>query len=268
MTFSPNLVIPEICWSNQMRSSDAVIEYQGATEDPKYPLVNAVDWKDWTLFRVKEGITDVLFYLTAHPTMNTSNFCWFVKSLLPTDTGFSIRLYRQTSPGVFSPVTAAIDPLANPLGMVNYGNITSAGTDPYLIRFVVPTGKSLYVRQLFIGLSLIPETGQNVGVAPPSLQQQWKTTNALSVNGSLVGRNLIRLVKEYEINLEYLTPNFVNVLWKEFCTHALRYPFFFRWNPGSYPLDCMFASAKTVESPTVSKPGRLTARMPLVGITE
>ncbi len=269
MTFAPNIVIPEICWSNQMRSSDAVLEYQGATEDPKYPLINAIDWKDWTLFKVKEGITDVLFYLSAHPIMTTSNFCWFVKTLLPTDTGFSIRVYKQVSPGVFSPITSPIDPLITPIGMINYGTISGPGTDPYLIRFVVPAGKSLYVRQLFLGLSLIPETGQNVGVAPPSLQQSWKTTNALSVNGSLIGRNTIRLVKEYEINLEYLSFYFVNVLWKEFCTHILRYPFFFRWNPSSFPLDTMFASAKTVESPSVSKPGqRFTAKMPLVGISE
>jgi hypothetical protein len=266
MTFAPNLVIPQILYANKLRTTGAFFQYQGATEDPKFPLVNAVDWKDWTLFRVLEGTTDVAFSLPVGYDINC--FCWFCKALGSTDTGFSIRLYKQTSPGVFAPVMPAIDPLTAPIGMQTFATESMPSNYLMLVRFVVPAGKSLYVRQLGLGEYMTPETGQNVGVAPPSLQQQWKTTNALSVNGSLVGRNLIRLVKDYEINIEYLSPSFVQNQWAPFCTHALRYPFFFRWNPASYPTDCMFASAKTVESPTISKPGRLTAKMPLIGITE
>jgi hypothetical protein len=249
-----------------MRYTDAFVDYQGTTEDPKYPLVNALDWRDWTLFRVKQGTTDVVFSLPSEHTDNC--FCWFFKELAATDTGFTVRLYKETSPGVFSPVMDAFDPYLAPIGMATFADTTLQAGKLYLIRFVVPTGKSLYVRQLAIGSYMSPETGQNVGVAPPSLQQNWKTTNALSVNGSLIGRNLIRLVKEYEINLEWLSPSFITNQWKPFCTHALKYPFFFRWNPASYPADCMFASAKTVEAPTVSKPGRLNAKMPVVGMTQ
>jgi hypothetical protein len=263
-----SLVIPEILYSNQMRSTDAHLEYQGTTEDPKYPLVNAIDWKDWTLFRVKEGTTDILFYLTAHTYMNIDSFGWFVKTLGDSDTGFSIRVYRQTSPGVFSPLINAIDPLVSPLGLVTFPQVTVPGDTPHLIRFIVPAGKSLYVRQVALGLVLNPPIGQQVGIAPPSLQQSWKLSNSMSVNGSLISRSLVRLVKEYNIDLEYLTPAFVNDLWKPFCTHALKYPFFFRWSPTNYPLDCMFAAANSVPAPEYQKPHLMRAKMPIMGLTQ
>lgn len=263
-----SLVIPEFLYSNQLRASDAFLEYQGATEDPKYPLANAIDWKDWTLFRVKEGTTDILFYLTDHVFMNLDAFGWFCKTLGENDTGFSIRVYRQTSPGVFSPIIDAIDPQAQPLGMVRFPQVTTLGDTPHLIRFIVPAGKSLYIRQVALGLALVPTIGQQVGIVPPSLQQSWKLSNGMSVNGSLISRSLLRLVKEYNVDLEYLTPDWVATYWKPFCTHALKYPFFFRWSPRNYPGDCMFAAASGIPGPEYQKPHLMRAKMPLIGLTQ
>jgi hypothetical protein len=152
--------------------------------------------------------------------------------------------------------------------MVRFPKVTVPGDTPHLIRFIVPSGKALYVRQVALGAALVPTIGQQVGIAPPSLQQSWKLSNNISVNGSLIARQLIRLVKEYNIDLEYLTPAFVNDIWKPFCAHALKYPFFFRWSPVNYPLDCMFAAANSVPAPEYQKPHLMRAKMPVVGLTQ
>ena len=266
MTFSPNLVVPRILWDNLMRSASATVTLFGGSALPQYPLVNAYDWKDWTLFRVQAGTWDIVIRNTAETTLDSFGF--FFKR--PTYSGATVRLFWESSSGVFSPLTPGITGLeTNPLGMESFTAQVVPANRGIMIRFVVPTAQVLDVRQVAVGMKMEPEAGQNVGVSPPSLQQSWKTTNALSVNGSLIGRNLIRLVKDYDINLEYLSKSFVEGSWRTFCTHALRYPFFFKWNPSSFPLDTLFASAKTVDSPSVSKPGqRFTAKMPLVGITE
>jgi hypothetical protein len=262
-----SLVIPEILYANLARYAGVTPVYSGGTANPNFPLVNAFDWKDWTLFEVQQGTTDITFsYPFAQPI---SGFGWFFKTLPITETGYSVRLYYETaSPGVFTPLTNAISIESYPLGMVTFPGVSIPGGKNILIRFVIPTGKVLYCRSLCVGPALIPPIGQQVGVAPPSLQQSWKLSNGMSVNGSLISRSLVRLVKEYNIDLEYLTPAFVDTYWKPFCTHALKYPFFFKWSPTNYPSDCMFAAANSVPAPEYQKPHLMRAKMPIMGLTQ
>jgi hypothetical protein len=261
------MVVPEILYSNLARYTGVTPVYDGAAENPRFPLANAFDWKDWTLFQVQPGTTDVVF---SYPyTQSIGGFGWFVKTLPITETGFSIRLYSETgSPGVFAPITATIDPVVQPLGLLSFPITEIPGGKLILIRFVVPSGKFLYARQLCVGPLLVPPTGQQVGVAPPSLQQSWKLSNGMSVNGSLISRSLLRLIKEYNVDLEYLTPAFVADHWRPFCTHALKYPFFFRWSPRNYPFDCLFAAASSIPGPEYQKPHLMRAKMPLIGLTQ
>lgn len=262
-----SLVIPEFLYDNIMRRTGVTPVYQGATANVKYPLANAYDWKDWTLFEVQQGTTDIVFSQVTDAVI--SAFAWFFKTLASGETGYTVRLYSETaSPGVFAPITSSISVESSPMGMTSFTPVTIPGGKLILIRFVIPNGKTMYLRQICVGPALIPSIGQQVGVAPPSLQQGWKLSNGLSVNGSLISRSLIRIVKEYDVDLEYLTPAFCNDTWKPFCVHALKYPFFFRWSPRNYPLDCMFAAAKSVESPVYQKPHLLRAKMPLIGLTQ
>jgi hypothetical protein len=262
-----SLVIPQFLYDNTSRRSGVSVVYDGATADPSYPLINAIDWKDWTLFEVQEGTSDIVIRLPYD--FSYDSWAWFVKQ--PTagaDVDWSMRPYWESAPGVFSPLSPAISPRANGLGMATFTAQVIPANKAFLIRFIVPTGQALYVRQVAQGASLIPPIGQQVGVAPPSLQQSWKLSNGMSVNGSLISRSLVRLVKEYNIDLEYLTPAFVSDLWKPFCTHALKYPFFFRWSPRNYPLDCMFAAANSVPAPEYQKPHLMRAKMPIMGLTQ
>lgn len=260
------LVIPEILYDNLARVAGASPSYDGASVNPAFPLANCFDWRDWTLFQVQPGTTDIVFFSPGGATVTA--FAWFVKALTAADTGFSLRLFWEVSPGVFSPLTDAIDPLSFPQGMRSFSAQVIPAGRRLLVRFVVPGGRFLYVRQLAAGAALIPPIGQQVGIEPPSLQQGWKTSNGVSVNGSLIGRSLVRLLKEYTIDLEYLTPDFCANTWAPFCTHALRFPFFFRWSPRNYPNDCLFASAKSVEAPSYQKPHLMRAKMPLVGLSQ
>jgi hypothetical protein len=263
-----SLVIPQFLWDNTSRRAGASVAYQGAAENVRFPLANALDWKDWTLFEVQTGTTDLVIRLPYDFAYDS--WAWFVKS--PTagaDGDWSMRPYWESAPGVFSPLTAAgISPRARGLGMESFASQVIPANRAFLLRFIVPAGQVLYVRQVAQGASLIPPIGQQVGIAPPSLQQSWKLSNGMSVNGSLISRSLVRLVKEYNVDLEYLTPAFCSDTWAPLCTHALKYPFFFRWSPRNYPLDCLFAAASSVPAPEYQKPHLMRAKMPLVGLTQ
>jgi hypothetical protein len=93
--------------------------------------------------------------------------------------------------------------------------------------------------------------------------------NKISVNGSIIGRNLRRFEKSSQINLPYLTPDWVRTNWEAFVQWAIRYPFWQRWNPTTYPGDVAFTVADTISPPkNASPPPYMTVEMNTKFITE
>jgi hypothetical protein len=89
--------------------------------------------------------------------------------------------------------------------------------------------------------------------------------NVISVNGSILGRNLRRIVKSGNIELNYLTQSWVRSYWNPLAIHASTLAFFWRWNPVSYPKEIGFCVADKIEAPqNSSPPPYMSVSMPLL----
>jgi hypothetical protein len=75
----------------------------------------------------------------------------------------------------------------------------------------------------------------------------------MSVNGSLLGRDIIRREISANIELEYLSQAWVNDSWEPFARHAERLPFFYLYDLET-PTQVAWAAAESVDAPAHGTP--------------
>lgn len=218
-----------------------------------FPVANAFDWRDWSLFRVSELVTTLTVVATEVRIIDT--FGWYV--VLP---DLAAGDYTMTLAWRVDNVSAWIDLVTIDLatnGLLGIAQACCAEVPiggEVRVTFTIPAGEHLDVRCLAAGQALEFPIGQHEGIAPPHLQGQFASSNNISVNGSFVGRDLIRKEIAGSIELEYLTPAWVRTFWSDFQTHTDRYSFFYAWDYDDRPGEVVFAWRTKDPSPVNASP--------------
>lgn len=251
---SDQMVQAQVLWDNLLRlPTGATVTYDGTTV-VGFEYVNAYDWRDFSMFFPTAGSHIVLDCAASH---DADSLCvWWVDDL-GTDTvtlewwdGAAWNLIATASQGI--------------------------GTGVHWIDFAVQGALKwrltmsgiAKIRELCFGVRLQFPMGQWLGINPPKLLQGVVVQNVISMNGSIIGRNLRRIEKGGKIDLSLLLPDWIRTYWEVFAAHAATKAFFYRWNPVGYPDEVAFAVAASIEAPVnASPPPRMSVSMPIKFIT-
>lgn len=257
------MVLAQCLYDSIFYQTGAVPAYSGTVAvgfDPQ----NAYDWMDFSSFRPAAGTSTLEATFVAGGVIDTAVF-WATASTVGLVT--SIAVEYETAPATW----ASLGTFGVPTAGIKWLDLTpvtvGAGRK---VRFVFTgvTG-TIDIRQLGIGAKLEFPIGQWVGVNPPHLLQGIVTETVISVNGSILGRNVRRTEKSMEINLTLLLPDWVRTYWEPFAQAASKHAFWYRWSPVGYPTEVAFAAAMSIEPPRNAHPQpRMEVTMPLKVITD
>ena len=233
------MVQAQILYQNLL-APPASVTYSG-TVVVGFDPINAYDWRDFTLFQSQAAATLVLDMASAS-AWSDSIVIWG-----PASAGTNGVTVEQSNDGTTwtDPLVTGNMPLANPYWFnfaftKRYLRLTFAGAAQY--------------RQITVGTKLTFPMGQWLDVSPPMLVQGVVVENQISVNGSIIGRNLRRFEKTGQLSLDYLSQSWVRSVWDPFVQSAIRYPFWWRWNPVGYPTEIGFAVADSINAPKNTAP--------------
>ena len=248
MTYVPAMVNAQVLYDNVLRQTGAVVTYSGAVVAGFEPI-NSYDWRDFSLFQPAASAT-LITELLASYSPDTVCIWW-------ADAG-SNQVQVDAWNGSSWVAVATVLQATNAMNWMDFTAV--AGTK---FRFTF-NGTNL-IRQITLGVRLQFSMGQWRGVAPPKLLHGVVMENVISVNGSILGRNLRRVTKEGEITLSHLEPAWVRASWDPFAIHASKRAFWWRWDPVNYPSEVGFTVAEKIVAPkNSSPPGRMETSMPIM----
>ncbi len=242
------MTTPRILYDTRFRDDGVVLSYDAA-EVEGFEKENAVDWRDFTLFRAATGITNLDATLAADGDLDT--FSWYVKE---PSTDYFLQLQYESAPAVFTPLATAqtSDGL---IGMLTFDKVTVLAGRKVRVRIagVITTED---IRQLAAGVRLTPPTGQYEGIRPPNLRGEFVQSNLISVGGSFIGRDKVRQQITGELVSEFLAPQtYVRDLWLAMMEHAERFAFFYAWDLDGFPNEVVYAWAQGTPRPLNTGPG-------------
>lgn len=245
----PTMVQAQILYANLLRSG--TVTYS-ATPVSGFEPVNAYDWRDFTLFR-PQAAAELTVTLGSAQAANTLVVWWAGSG---TDV---VSLHRWNGSEWVSAGT-----VAQAGGPMVWLDITSASSTIWRLTF----SGSQDVRQIALGVKVQFPIGQWADVNPPTLLQGVVVQNVISVNGSILGRNIKRIEKSGKLSLNLLLPDWVRTVWNDFAIHASKLAFFHRWDPVGHPTELAFAVASEINAPTNDRPQpRMKVDMPIRFIT-
>lgn len=261
--------LPHIAYDNLLRSATLVAVTGAEVVGFEHDYI--CDWRDFTTFRpVASAVgtyTSFVEYTCSKAATITAWIAWFEDTVPSTAT---VKIEAEINPGAGYVNSIVLTgggkqisggPVAkDTTAMSGWAVIAGCRIKVSFSGFNGSNG----VRQVFVGPSFVAQTGQYDGVAPTVFTAGLVVENVISVNGSVLGRNIRRQEKNLTLDLQYLTEAWVRLTWEPFAVHAARYPFFYRWNPVDYPSDLAFAVADQVQAPKNSQPpGTMAVSMPM-----
>ena len=249
----------DVLWDNVLRDATPV---ESSPAPSGFDVTNAIDWRDFTLYR---PAANSYFTVTLPQPRNIDSFSVFVGV---GQAGSTITLSYESSPGVFTNLGTAVLGDSPSIAFNTFNVVTVLAGRKVKVTFASNTGAGLYIKQIVAGVRLTFPIGEWEGKTPHYFNSGYVVENVISMNGSLIARNIRRVEKSGSINLEYLSYNWIFTYWEPFAAHAARYPFLYRWNPTDYPWDTIFAAADQINAPTNgSPPPTMKVVMPFKGIT-
>ena len=221
---------PKFLWNNVLRGITPT--WSGTSVTGKGPA-NATDWFDFSYFTADAGDLDytvtadtdvdaVSIYTRTHTTSNTITVSY--------ESGVSSFTTLQTYTATSGKLT-----------LDEFTGVTVSSGRRIRISF---TGGDVDVRQIVVGEVLEAEQGQYDDMTYPTLIGGVKTSNVVSVNGSIIGRSIKRLERRGALNLEFLSASWYRTNWEPFAQHASRYPFIYQPNPDGQPTEVAFSAVE------------------------
>lgn len=247
----------DVMYDNVMRDATPVYS---ATDIPAYAVANLFDWLNYSLFQ-PQNLATIDVTVPAGRTLTDVTY-WVAT---PTVSSY-FELYYESAPSTFTLLgTFGLDTAG--IRTYPFSSVTVSAGRRVRVKFY-GVGTTTFMRQLFVGTKLTFPAGEWVDKTPHALQSGFVVENVISMNGSIIGRNIRRVEKSGKIELEHLTESWVRNYWEPFVTHATRLPFFYRWNPTDYSQDVIFAAADSIVPPmNMSPPPLMKVSMPFKGRT-
>lgn len=242
------MTIPRILYDTRFRDDGVVLAYS-EPEIEGFEKENAVDWRDYTSFRVSVGGSEFDATLAADGDVDT--FSWYIKK---PENDYTFKLQYESAPAVFTDlatVDTSIDPV---IGMKTFPEVTVLAGRILRVEFIgLATEED--VRQLAAGIRLNAPIGQHQGVRPPNLRGDFVQSNMISVGGSFIGRDKVRQQITGTLELEFLQPQtFVRDQWLTLMEHAERFAFFYAWDLDDFPKEVVYAWAQGTPRPLNTGP--------------
>ncbi len=241
------MVKPQMLWDSLFHRYSSTLAYSGTSVDGFEPI-NAVDWRDFSLFSSAAGSKTLKIQVSAAEPIDTA-VIW-----APAGLASDATVVLASSPDNVTYTTLATIP-TNTLGNISWVSFTGV-TIPVSgwLRFTIASASATNWRQMSVGLSIQAPTGQWANVAPTGLFSGVIMENLISVNGSIIGRNQRRIQKTGQLALNYLPQAWVRTTWENFARHAAKKAFWYRWDATNYPADVAFAVASSIQAPMNDRP--------------
>ena len=259
MADAPLQVLGRALADNRANDSGVTITYSG-TEIVGFEEINSHDWKDFTLFRVETATTTLDIELAADADINTASpWCKKISGI----TG-DIKLYYESAPAVFTLLATFKDTIqAGVPQWKEFPRVTVLSGRKVRWEFIVSGGTS-DIRQLTTGIQLMAPRGQRGGVNPPTLQSGIVVNNVIAVNGSIIDRSVRRLDRNYNIDWDFVSEEFVRTDWETFAIHMTDKACVYAWDYDNHPDEIVFASAESIVAPlNMDIPQFMQVSMPL-----
>lgn len=223
-----------------------------------FEFTNAIDWRDFSLFRVASGTTNTIDATVAQDELIDAVGV-YVRSYTGTGNN-NITVQYESSAGVFTTLVDYVG-VGGKLSLNLFSQVTVlAGRR---IRFICSAGTADFdIRQIAIGQRLEFQRGQWDGVTPYNFDQSVIADSTVSVNGSILGRSLIRVERSATIDLSYVKNDWMRQYWQPFQVAAAKHAFFYQWSQ-IYPLEVAFATALKLDAPTQMAQDHMNVTMPL-----
>lgn len=253
------MTIGRILFDNRFRDPSGGAFTYSAAEVVGFEKENAIDWRDFSLFRVAIGTSNLDIIHTTDQVIDTLS--WYVKQ--PTNV-LAFDLQFESAPAFFTTLASFSSVVGDPLiGMKTFNQVTVLTGRKLRIAFNAPLSVE-DVRQITVGTRLDFPIGQHQGIAPPNLRGEFVTTNLIAVNGSFIGRDKVRADLRGQIALEFVQPQtFVRDKWLALMEHAERFAFFYAWNLDDFPKEVVFAWARETPRPINAGPEtKMTVNLP------
>lgn len=249
------MVMAQVLYDSAFYKYRSSLNYSGA-ETSGFEAINAVDWRDWTIFQSAAGTTHLKVQLTAAMAVDAL-VVWSVVAGSAATLSWSADGSSWTTLGTITTASASPE-------WLDFASVTVPLNGWLRITFAA----SAQWRLLSAGAKLQFPIGQWSGLNPLSIYQGVVVENVISTNGSILGSNIKRTAKTATLSMPHLTPEWVRASWDPFTRHAAKRAFWYRWDPSGHPTEVAFAAASGIEAPLNDKPGRMKVELPVYAITD
>lgn len=248
-------IYPLLLYRNIANQAGATVTV--SNEDADFPEENGRDWFDYSLVAIGAGIQTVDITLASAADCDCA--AWYFA------TGASGTVDIQINTGGGFGASLGQKVITDVPQLMRFAN--QALTAGMQIRFTInnTSGAVCYLRQYCAGACMLAEQGQRGGLNPPVLNQGLMVKNSISVNGSMLGRDVRQLDRRSSIALEYLTEGWVRTYWEDFTGEAIRHAFFYAWDPDFHPDEVVMSAADSINAPVnMDSPNtRMAVTMPI-----
>jgi hypothetical protein len=204
---------PKFLWNNVLRGITPT--WSGTTVSGKGPA-NATDFFDWSYFEADAG--DLDYTMTSNTDIDAASI------YTATNTSTTTITLKYES-GVSSFTTLKTwTATSGKLTLDEFSGVTVSSGRRIRLSF---SGGDINVRQLVVGEVMESEQGQFATMTWPKLTGGVKTSNVVSLNGSIIGRSIKRLERRGQLDLEYISATWYRSTFEPFAQHASRYPFIY-----------------------------------------
>ncbi len=237
------IIVPRVLYDNVFfgGSITSTVASGDGTDDSE-----AFDWLDYTFrtvaatttFSVDTAATGTIDYAALYAE-GTSDF-----------TGtFAVDIEDSPGAGTFTNYVSEALTGGELLRMwaLSSSQAVAAGQEVRVI-ITVTTG-SIKIRNAAAGKVLASPIGQKDGIMRASFAGDSRYDQKMSINGSILGRQVIRQEKSQEIMWEYLSDTYLQDEWQAFAKAAETHAFFYAWDNDRFPQEVSFAVAESVGVP-------------------
>jgi hypothetical protein len=220
----------KILWNSVLPAATA--SFTGTPVDG-FPQSAAVDWLDYTGFRVTVPASSSVTATWTFPAGASMNGIAFL--LRPVSGGALTIAAKKAGATIASWSYTPTDPLT----LCRFALLTTAETftagQALDILFTNAAGTPVVVdvREIAAGTVLTLETGQRAGLPRMANRFGQVVAYSMSINGSVIGRDIIRREKSATIEQDYATESWISTSWAPFIAHAERKAFFWAWHVGT-----------------------------------
>jgi hypothetical protein len=168
-------------------------------------------------------------------TLNTENFVDYIgiakHNFYTEQIEASVEVLDDSSPAEWTEIVSGVIP-------PNDGPIIFRFTPQAITQIRVrlrPGNAAPRAAVLYVGALLVMQRRIYVNHRPVSYAVNTDTVNAMSENGSFLGRIVMREMVQTDADFTNLTPTWYRTYFDPFAIAAREAPFFFAWRPGTYP---------------------------------